>query len=66
LKYNVLSCSSGARRAKTRGTPKNEGESAEVCENKGQEKIPQGRLEMLLKTKCLSVSSGKVDEKKGT
>ena len=54
LKYKVLFDSLRVKSAEKTGTPKNEGESAEVYENKRQEKPSRESLKMLVKTSDLS------------
>ena len=50
LKHIELVGSRGGEKTKKRGTPRNEGISRDVDENKGQKKLCCKRLEVLLKT----------------
>ena len=64
MKYKDLSSFLGEKTSKKRGTPKNEGKSRDVYENKRLKKWPLGSLEMLMKTHGLYVFSVDVAENK--
>ena len=65
LKYKELFHSSAAEEGKKRVTPRNEGISSDVYENKRQRKSRLGCLEMSLKNKHVTRISGDVHENRG-